>query len=231
MALLGKGLLAIWNDITEKGEAEFVRWHIQEHIPERVGLRGFLRGRRYLAQQGHPKYFSFYETETTQVLESPEYLDRLNAPTPWTQAVVKEFRNTSRTICEVVISQGLGEGAWIETARISGVKDRESFSRAVAAGLAQDIARSEGIVGVHFVKGVDVQANTPTVESKLRNQADAKCEWILLIEAAEVTFLQALRMGACSEAVLRGLSPGATVERGVYRLQYELTHSELGRTG
>ena len=230
MALLGKGLLAIWNDITEKGEAEFVRWHIQEHIPERVGLRGFLRGRRYLAQQGHPKYFSFYETETTQVLESPEYRDRLNAPTPWTQAVVKEFRNTSRTICEVVISQGLGEGAWIETARISGVKDRESFSRTVAAGLAQDIARSEGIVGVHLVKGVDVQANAPTVESKLRNQADAKCEWILLIEAAEAGFLEAQRTGVCSDAVLRKLSPGAAVERGIYRLQYGLSHSELGQT-
>jgi len=231
MALLGKGLLAIWNDITEKGEAEFVRWHIQEHIPERVGLRGFLRGRRYLAQQAYPKYFNFYETETAQVLESPEYRDRLNAPTPWTQAVVKEFRNTSRTICEVVMSQGLGEGAWIETIQISGVKDPESFSGGVAAGLAQDIARSEGIVGVHFVKGVDVQANIPTAESELRNQADTKCEWILLIEAAEVTFLQALRMGASADTALRGLSPGVTVERGIYRLQYGLTHSELGRTG
>ena len=231
MALLGKGLLAIWNDITEKGEAEFVRWHIQEHIPERVGLTGFLRGRRYLAQQGHPKYFNFYETETAQVLESTEYRDRLNAPTPWTQAVVKEFRNTSRTICEVVISRGLGEGAWIETIQISGVKDPRSISHGLAAGLAQDIAESEGIVGLHLVKGVDVRANTSTVESKLRNQPDAKCEWILLIEAAEFTFLQALRMGAFSDAVLRGLLPGATVERGIYRLQYGLTNSELGRTG
>jgi hypothetical protein len=230
MALLGKGLLAIWNDITEKGEAEFVRWHIQEHIPERVGLRGFLRGRRYLAQQAHPKYFNFYETETAQILESPEYRERLNAPTPWTQAVVKEFRNTSRTICEVVMSQGLGEGAWIETIQISGVKDPETFSRGVAAGLAQDIARSEGIVGVHFVKGVDVQANIPTVESKLRNQADTKCEWILLIEAAEVTFLQTLRTGVSAATALHGLSPGVTVERGIYRLQYGLTRSELGQT-
>src|SRR5262249_61884698 len=112
-----------------------------------------------------------------------------------------------------------------------GGKSRDSFSGTGAAGLAQDIARREGIVGVHWVKGVDVKPNTPTVKTQLQNKTAAKCEWILLIEAAEVTFLQALRMGACSEAVLRGLSPGATVERGVYRLQYELTHSELGRTG
>jgi len=231
MALLGKGLLAIWNDITEKGEAEFVHWHIQEHIPERVGLRGFLRGRRYVAQQGRPKYFNFYETETSQVLESREYRDRLNAPTPWTEAVVKEFRDTSRTICEVVASHGLGEGAWIESIQISGVKDRESFARSVAEGLVQDIAQRAGIVGVHFVKGVDGKTSTPTVENKLRNKPDAKCEWILLIEAADLTFLQALRTEACSNAVLRKLSPGGTVERGIYRLQYGLTHSELGRTG
>jgi len=231
MALLGKGVLAIWNGITEKGEADFICWHIQEHIPERVGLRGFLRGRRYVAEQGHPKYFNFYETETAQVLESEEYRGRLNAPTPWTRAVVKEFRDTSRTICEVVISQGLGEGAWIETIQISSVKDGESFFRGVAAGLAQDIAHRDGIVGVHLVKGVDVRANTSTVESKLRNQPDAKCEWILLIEAAELTFLQALRNGACSDAVLRKLSPGVTVERGIYRLQYGLTHSEMGQAG
>jgi hypothetical protein len=231
MALLGKGLLAIWNSITEKGEAEFVRWHIQEHIPERVGLRGFLRGRRYVAQQGHPKYFNFYETETAQVLESPEYHDRLNAPTPWTRAVIKEFRDTSRTICEVITSQGFGEGAWIESIQINGAKDRESFARAVAAGLVQDIAQRDGIVGVHFAKGIDVQANTSTVESKLRNRPDEKCEWILLIEAVELSFLQALRTVACSDEVLRNLSPGAIVERGIYRLQYGLTHSELGRTG
>jgi hypothetical protein len=230
MALLGKGLLAIWNGITESGEAEFVRWHIQEHIPERVGLKGFLRGRRYVAQQGHPKYFNFYETETAQTLESPEYRARLNAPTPWTQAVVKEFRDTSRTICEVVTSLGIGEGAWIETIQIGGVKDRESFSRSVDGSLAQDIARHDGIVGVHFAKGVDGQGNTSTAESKLRNRPDAKCEWILLIEAAEAGFLEAQRTGVCSDAVLRKLSPGAAVERGIYRLQYGLSHSELGQT-
>src|SRR5262249_56099036 len=97
MALLGKGLLAIWNGITESGEAEFVRWHIREHIPERVGLKGFLRGRRYVAQQGHPKYFNFYETETAQTLESPEYRARLNPPTPSPHPVLNQSPDTSPT--------------------------------------------------------------------------------------------------------------------------------------
>ena len=85
MALQGKGLLAIWNNIADGGDTEFLNWHIREHIPERVSISGFLRGRRYIAHEGHPKYFNFYETETPQILLSPAYRARLNAPTPWTR--------------------------------------------------------------------------------------------------------------------------------------------------
>jgi hypothetical protein len=226
MALLGKGLLAIWNGITDAGEAEFIRWHIHEHIPERVGLPGFLRGRRYVAHQGRPKYFNFYETETPQTLESPAYRARLNAPTPWTQAVVKEFRDTSRTVCEVVSSIGTGEGGWIEAIRIGALQDRDAFSRLMTSTLMQEIAGWDGIVGVHFACGVDGQSNTATAESKLRSEPDAKCEWILLIEAAERSFAEALRAGPCSDEAWRRVSPGAMVERGIYQFQYGLSRTE-----
>lgn len=57
MGLLGKGVLAIWNGIAPEAEEDFVAWHVREHIPERVALSGFLRGRRYVALDGFPKYF------------------------------------------------------------------------------------------------------------------------------------------------------------------------------
>ena len=63
MALLGTGVLAIWNGIDPEAEADFVAWHVREHIPERVVLPGFRRGRRYVALDGEPAYFNFYETE------------------------------------------------------------------------------------------------------------------------------------------------------------------------
>jgi len=37
MSLLGSGVIAIWNDITDEGRANFYEWHDREHIPERVG--------------------------------------------------------------------------------------------------------------------------------------------------------------------------------------------------
>ena len=230
MPLLGKGVLAIWNGVTDAGEAEFIKWHIREHIPERVGLTGFLRGRRYIAHDGRPRYFNFYETETAETLASPEYLARLNAPTPWTQAVVKEFRDTSRTICDVVASLGRGEGAWIETIRFWEIARPETFPLAVASDYMSDIAKRDGIVAVHFLRSADGRGNAATAESKLRAQPDTRCDWLLLIEAAEPQFLEALRTQICSDQALQRHGAGAAIERGIYRLQYGLSHSELGRT-
>src|SRR5690606_28219746 len=85
MALLGSGVLAIWNGVEEGADQDFIEWHVLEHIPERVGIPGFLRGRRYIAVDGYPRYFNFYETENPDVLTSSPYRDRLNAPTDWTR--------------------------------------------------------------------------------------------------------------------------------------------------
>jgi len=46
MPLRGKGVLAIWHAMTPEGDREMIRWHDREHVAERVGVPGFLRGRR-----------------------------------------------------------------------------------------------------------------------------------------------------------------------------------------
>jgi hypothetical protein len=47
--LLGKGAFVAWHDIAAGREADYDRWHSQEHMLERVGIDGFRRGRRYVA--------------------------------------------------------------------------------------------------------------------------------------------------------------------------------------
>jgi len=42
MALIGQGVVAIWNDVAPEGLAEFYEWHHREHMPERVGIPGFV---------------------------------------------------------------------------------------------------------------------------------------------------------------------------------------------
>ena len=119
MSLSGLGVIAIWNDIAEEGRANFYEWHDREHIPERVGIPGFLRGRRYIALSGTPEYFTLYEVRDGSVLTGPDYLARLNSPTEWTSRSVQHFRNTSRSLCNVEVSLGAGSGGFIGTIRFN----------------------------------------------------------------------------------------------------------------
>ena len=94
IAMTGQpGILALWNDCAEAGETEYERWYMTQHLPERIGVPGFRFGRRYLRLEGDRKYFTFYETDTPDVLWSPEYMQRLGNPTDWTQRVMQDFRN------------------------------------------------------------------------------------------------------------------------------------------
>src|SRR5712675_2175888 len=97
MSLAGQGVVAIWNDITPEGRAEFFAWHNREHMPERVGIPGFRRGRRYIALAGAPEFFTLYETDSPEVLAGSDYLNRLNHPTPWTRRARRSSASCSPT--------------------------------------------------------------------------------------------------------------------------------------
>src|SRR5260370_40541639 len=108
MSFLGKAILAFWADVDASGEADYNDWHTREHMPERCGVPGFLRGRRYVAVAAAPKYFMMYETETLETLASPAYVERLNNPTPWTRKCLALFRNSNRTACRNALPLGRG---------------------------------------------------------------------------------------------------------------------------
>ena len=117
MSLTGTGVIAIWHDISAEGLEDFYEWHNREHIPERVGIDGFLRGRRYIVAQGEPDFFTLYNVHDAGVLSGAAYHARLNDPTPWTLKAVTYFSNEYRSLCEVKASQGVGSGGLIGTIR------------------------------------------------------------------------------------------------------------------
>ena len=92
MSLSGLGVVAIWHDLLPEAKDAFYEWHNREHMPERAGIPGFLRGRRYITLRGAPEYFNLYEAETAEVLGGADYLQRLNHPTPWTRETVASVR-------------------------------------------------------------------------------------------------------------------------------------------
>jgi len=227
MPLLGKGVLAIWNGVAPGYEAEFIEWHVKEHIPERVGVQGFLRGRRYVAIDGTPAYFNFYETETYQVLSSAPYLARLNDPTPWTRKVVSNFKDTSRTICDVAHSAGLGIGAWIETIQLQTSVDAAEFTRRMVNGLLPEIAARHGVVGVHLLRGVPEANKADTAEKAMRGVRDKEADWILLIETATEKSALDLRGDLTGDASLAQAGATGKPTRGLYQLDFALARTDL----
>lgn len=191
MGLRGQGVLAIWNGVAAGGDVEFNDWHTREHMPERVGIPGFLRGRRYTAVIGAPRYFTLYETEHVSTLASPAYLERVNDPTPWTRRCLPLFRDTKRTACRVSASVGSGIGGVLATLEVGPAPGRDEDLRAWLIGTTLPAVHERpGIVGVHLCEA-DLDATTvKTEEKKLRDQPDAVGRWVVLVEGVDPTLLE-----------------------------------------
>lgn len=84
MPLLGPAAMLLSFDVVAEAIAEHDHWHTQEHLPERLSIPGFVRGTRWVALAGQPRYFVMYEVEQLATLTSAAYLERLNHPSPWT---------------------------------------------------------------------------------------------------------------------------------------------------
>ena len=119
MALLGDAALAMWWDMAPAMRAEFQDWHTHEHFPERLAIPGFRRASRWQAADGGDGFFVLYELASHDVLSSPAYLARLNAPTPWSTKLMPHHANMVRSQCRVVATQGGGIAAHALTLRLS----------------------------------------------------------------------------------------------------------------
>lgn len=191
MSLYGCGVVTIWHDLLPQAKEAFYAWHSREHMPERLGIAGFRRGRRYIAVGAGPEFFNLYEADTLQVLSGQDYLSRLNAPTPWTREVVVSFRNVTRAICEVVFSAGVGQGGSLLTLRFE-VPDgaAEAMSTLLRQQVLPPLADAPGIVGLHLCRADDGGSRIETAEKKMREQATQIPRWILLIEGISTQTVQ-----------------------------------------
>jgi hypothetical protein len=195
MALAGKGAIVIWNDITPEGRADFYDWHLHEHIPERVGIPGFLRGSRYVALDNisNPQFLTLYELADSAVATSAPYLARLNAPTEWTRRATSHFRNTLRALTEVVRSEGEGPGGFVATIRFEDDAAGETALatlRADSDALAE-IAQLPRITGAHLCATNTTASAAKTAESRHRNDILSAPIGVVLIEGCDIAAVDA----------------------------------------
>jgi hypothetical protein len=160
------GILAVFNDCTPEGYQHFERWYLREHLQERVGVPGFRFGRRYeLVSGGNRRFFAFYEVENADVLSSPAYLERLNAPTAWTQETMRvAFRNSVRTVCDLRFAAGDLIGAHATVLRADGVLAPTAETRE----LVRSLAAEKGIARVQVWTASARQTPSDTAEMKSR---------------------------------------------------------------
>jgi hypothetical protein len=223
MGLAGEGAVAIWHDIAPEGRDEFYAWHGEEHMPERVGIPGFLRGRRYVAlRAGGAEFFNLYETDRKEVVSGPDYLERLNNPTPWTAATVKHFRNVARSVCQVAATLGHAQGGLIATWRYDVPAAREEEHRkAITERILPAVARKRLVAGAHLLIADADASAVVTAERKARGGPDNLIpRWILLVESwGDEQPFEALCRDALSDQVLREAGASGPAEMGLYRLQ------------
>ncbi len=219
MSLAGKGTVAIWHDIAPEGREAFYAWHGREHMPERCGIPGFLRGRRYVSVRGTPEYFNLYETVSRFTVTGTDYLARLNAPTPWTIATVKHFRNVSRSLCEVAASFGEGHGGLMATLRYDVDAERATEHRKrVAPEMLAELGEARGVAGCHLLIADEAASAVETAEKRVRAEANLIPRWIVLVESwDDVEPFCALCDELLTDAAFEDAQ--APPELGVYRLQ------------
>ncbi len=226
MSMLGKAALAMWWDVSDDVRQEWEHWHAHEHFPERLAIPGFLRASRWTDVSGGEGFFVMYELEDHAVLTSAPYVARLNAPTPWSTKMMPLHRNMVRTQCQIVHSHGGVTARHALTVRCSPIEGHEEDLQQHFENLAESLAQSPGIVGLHVLRH-EAPAMAATTEQKIRGNADRAADWIIVVSGYDLNILRKIGDDELCEARLR--TSGAIAETGsqLFALAYTATPPDM----
>jgi hypothetical protein len=189
--MIGDAALGIWMDVDAAGVEDFNAWYRRQHLPERLAVPGFLRGRRYEGSADGPRYFTLYETADASVLGSAPYLERLNAPTEWTRRALPRVRRMvrnayrriattgsdarTRSLLTVRVQPHSGRGPYVRTALLGEAPGTLSALGVEAAAVYEsETAATSVLTEERRIVGGDVAAAPPfLVLCELTGAADA----------------------------------------------------------
>ena len=197
--MLGRAAVTMWWDIPAHVRADWEEWHTVEHMPERVGIPGFLRGTRWVGMRDEGTYFVLYETAELATITAGPYLERLNHPTPWSQRMMPHHKNMVRSLCAVRGGYGGGMPYAMATVRFSPAKEPPSPPR------------RKGVTCAYLLQSP--VAAPATAEQKMRGGGDKGIDWALLVGGYDASAV---------EAAAREAAPRDAIV-GVYRLGYSLS--------
>ena len=197
-----KGLMVFLAHFEPQHQQAYRQWHNAEHIPERVGIPGFLLGRRYLAADDATRFLMCYDTLGEQVLVSDAYLHALNHPTPWTREALTWFRNPDRNVYTLLSSRGAAAPSAAPVLAVA----RFDAGALPAGGLPGGVTR----LALYQLDGAG--SSVRTQEAGIHGARSAQDGGLLWLECSDVQLLrdpgrwQALQAWAAA-LPLQGLQP------------------------
>jgi hypothetical protein len=225
--MLGQAALAMWWDMAPDVRDEFEHWHSHEHFMERLALPGFQRASRWADAAGGEGFFVLYELATYDVLVSPEYLARLNAPSKWSQRMMPHHRNMVRSQCRVLESSGGAVAGHAITVRFSPAAGSEEQLRSFLGALAREQADKAGIVGAHLLQ-TETPAIAATTEQKIRGLSDQAADWIFIVIGYDAQVLRQLAEGVFADGALRAAGSAEGAITRAFVLRHSMVAVEAG---
>ena len=222
--MLGRAAVAMWWNVAPEIQEEFEDWHTHEHMPERLSIPGFLRGTRWRGVSGQASYFILYEVARVSVLTGPDYLARLNDPTPWSRKMMPHHLDMARSLCRVHASAGGLIGGALARFRFSPAR---RGGRAMVAWLAGEmlpaLAQRKGLLGGCVLRA-QPQTGPRTTEQEIRG-GDQTADWVLLLSGYEDGVVEAAAHGLRAELAERKANVDPTAM--IYAPSYSLCAKDL----
>ncbi len=217
-----RAALLTWTDIPAEEEAAFNEWYNREHVRDRVReVPGFIRGRRFLAIKGAPKYLALYDMETEAVLKSDAYVRIISVPDERGHPCTRRFRNVARTLGRITAAFGEGEGGVIGLWQIVPEEGHETAARAaLAETLMPALMQLPGAISCQLIERLPPDDAVST--KRHVRQGDRTLTWALIVEASSEETLEAAQRDV-DAAFRKGIKARMEAEMATFRLLYAVS--------
>ncbi|MFC5524079.1 DUF4286 family protein [Polaromonas jejuensis] len=222
-----RAFLALWNSISSPQlQPEYDTWHTFEHVPERVGLPGFIEARRYRSHEDEPsaqppRYFTCYWLASVEALATAQYREVFTHPTPWSARMRSELRDFLRLPCSLSGAYGQSTATQLATVHLRG--DADLFAAQAAARLGQLVDQAR-IVCTHWGTAVASEDFPIANRTSAVEAAGAGADFVVMLQGMDRAALR-----AHTHALVQALSPVATAVSApaFFELQSQVRQDEL----
>jgi len=219
--LAGRGLVVIWNGIRDDMREDFMEWHPRQHMVERLGIPGFLRGRRCIAIDGAPEFLTVYELRDPEILLTDVYRQRLANPTAWSTATLPAFTDNTRGACRILHSQGYAMGGVMLTLRFTAQAGQgDALIGAVRDEIMPRLAGRSRITGAHFAR--NDMALTGGNAGNQRGRVIHVPDFVVLVEGSDADAVAHAGEELLGDAALQHRGAQPDIARALYRLEYSI---------